>query len=792
MSEAHGRGRAWDPGGVEAHGGEAEGARGLDERRDVARLPVSELEHERGSLMEEGGKRREEDAQGVEAVAPAVERERGLELRDRLREVGRVSHGNVGRVRDHEIEEGPARERGEPVGRDGDHARTDAVAARVGGGEGEGRRRAIDRDDARAGALERQRHGEDAAPRAEVGESPGVRSGGARRFHDAFRLAARDQSARVDEEGPAQKFPFAEEVLQRLARGAARDELREGRPCRRLRGFAPAAVKPGAGACRGPGEQLFRLVRSVILAREAAPPLGEKRSPGRVRVGGGAHAGLVFKMERMSGPRILVLFGADRSSPNPGSRSDPVTSVHAAFGPAVDAMDAVAVYTLDRSGRIGYANRGARRVLDVDGRDVEGRSASELPAAGSETPEMVEGLNEVFETGRPRVARRIMLLADGTTRVESIVSMTPVVRYGKVVEAAVWRVDTRGPAGGDEHRARLLDSSPAGLLGVDASGRIEAVSRRLAEWVGRRADALEGLDVERTEVLPVALRGHIRAQALNRAPQGTPTAIVEDDVPLVTPEGVSCMFHVLVAPHPGGGADAVFLEGGSRRRLLAELDAARRALAEARETAMDVLQSTTRDLKARVQEIVAAARRAGDETSGPIQRARAEAELLASSDEFLARVGGAVPEDDGSGRRSIGGADGRPRVLLVEDNEENRELLAHMLRSRGAEVLTAANGREAVDAAAGFRFDFVLLDLQMPAMDGFQVLRRLRALPGGDRLPVVALTALTSDLVKERCEAEGMNDFVSKPVTLARIGELVAKWGRGGITTSSGTASRKR
>ena len=792
MSEAHGRGRAWDPGGVEAHGGEAEGARGLDERRDVARLPVSELEHERGSLMEEGGKRREEDAQGVEAVAPAVERERGLELRDRLREVGRVSHGNVGRVRDHEIEEGPARERGEPVGRDGDHARTDAVAARVGGGESEGRRRAIDRDDARAGALERQRHGEDAAPRAEVGESPGVRSGGARRFHDAFRLAARDQSARVDEEGPAQKFPFAEEVLQRLARGAARDELREGRPCRRLRGFAPAAVKPGAGACRGPGEQLFRLVRSVILAREAAPPLGEKRSPGRVRVGGGAHAGLVFKMERMSGSRILVLFGADRSSPNPGSRSDPVTSVRAAFGPAVDAMDAVAVYTLDRSGRIGYANRGARRVLDVDGRDVEGRSASELPAAGSETPEMVEGLNEVFETGRPRVARRIMLLADGTTRVESIVSMTPVVRYGKVVEAAVWRVDTRGPAGGDEHRARLLDSSPAGLLGVDASGRIEAVSRRLAEWVGRRADALEGLDVERTEVLPEALRGHIRAQAVNRAPQGTPTAIVEDDVALVTPEGVSRMFHVLVAPRPGGGADAVFLEGGSRRRLLAELDAARRALAEARETAMDVLQSTTRDLKARVQEIVAAARRAGDETSGPIQRARAEAELLASSDEFLARVGGAVPEDDGSGRRSIGGADGRPRVLLVEDNEENRELLAHMLRSRGAEVLTAANGREAVDAAAGFRFDFVLLDLQMPAMDGFQVLRRLRALPGGDRLPVVALTALTSDLVKERCEAEGMNDFVSKPVTLARIGELVAKWGRGGITTSSGTASRKR
>jgi len=75
-------------------------------------------------------------------------------------------------------------------------------------------------------------------------------------------------------------------------------------------------------------------------------------------------------------------------------------------------------------------------------------------------------------------------------------------------------------------------------------------------------------------------------------------------------------------------------------------------------------------------------------------------------------------------------------------------------------------------------------------MDGFQVLRRLLALPDGDRLPVVALTGLTSDLVKERCEAEGMNDFVSKPVTLARIGELVAKWGKAapGATSASGKA----
>ncbi len=475
---------------------------------------------------------------------------------------------------------------------------------------------------------------------------------------------------------------------------------------------------------------------------------------------------------------VLVLYAARRSPWAAGPRAEPV-SVRAAFGPAVDSMDAVAVYTLDRAGRIGYANRGARRAFGTETRDVEGHAVSEFPASGAESPEMIEGLNEVFETGRPRAARRLLLPAGGALHVESVVSMTPVVRYGKVVEAAVWRVDTRGPAGGDEHRGRLLDSSPAGLLGVDASGRIEAVSRRLAEWMGRRADALEGLDVDRSEVLPDSLRGLIRAHAVNRSPQGAPAASVEEDVALVTPDGVSRIFHVLIAPRPGGGADVVFLDGVSRRRLLAELGVARRALAEARETAVDVLKSTRRDLKSRVQEIVAAARRAADETSAPIQRARAEAELKATSDQLLARVDETGPRN---GRRRIGGTGGRPSVLLVEDNEENRELLAHMLRSRGAEVRTAGSGREALDAAAGFRFDFVLLDLQMPEMDGFQVLRRLRALPDGESLPVVALTALTSDLVKERCEAEGMNDLVSKPVKLARVGELVAKWGHAGRT----------
>jgi PAS domain S-box-containing protein len=350
--------------------------------------------------------------------------------------------------------------------------------------------------------------------------------------------------------------------------------------------------------------------------------------------------------------------------------------------------------------------------------------------------------------------------------------MTPVVRYGKVVEVAVFRADTRGGAPLERH-GRLLDSVPAGLLGVDAAGRIDAVNRRLADLLGRRADALEGLDVVRTEVLPESVRALLRAHAV-RAAASAALAPAEEECVLVTSDGASRPTYVLVCARPAGGADAVFIDGASRRRLRTELEAARQALRAAREAAAEAIATTTHDLREKIARIVEAARRSADETSGAVQRRTASAELKATTEQLLARVEADAAE---ALTPEVFGSGGRPTVLLVEDNEENRELLAHMLRSRGADVLAVGTGREAVEAVGRFGFQFVLLDLQMPEMDGFQVLRRVRALPAGASLPVVALTALTSDLVKERCEAEGMDDFVSKPVTLARVGELVTKWG---------------
>ena len=183
------------------------------------------------------------------------------------------------------------------------------MAARVCRGERESRRRAVDRENARLRALERERDGQDAAARAEVGEGAGAGRGGARRLHDALGLEAGNERARIDAERAAEEFPFAEEVLQRLAGGAARDERLEGRPARGVRRLRAAAQKPGAGARGGAGEKLLRLVRGVLLARKAAPPLDEQGAPGRFSLRGGAHAGLVFKIGKMSGSRILVFFG---------------------------------------------------------------------------------------------------------------------------------------------------------------------------------------------------------------------------------------------------------------------------------------------------------------------------------------------------------------------------------------------------------------------------------------------------------------------------------------------------
>jgi two-component system sensor histidine kinase/response regulator len=122
------------------------------------------------------------------------------------------------------------------------------------------------------------------------------------------------------------------------------------------------------------------------------------------------------------------------------------------------------------------------------------------------------------------------------------------------------------------------------------------------------------------------------------------------------------------------------------------------------------------------------------------------------------------------------------RVLLVEDNAINQQVATELMSGAGMDVTTAANGRIALETVqAGQRFDLVLMDLQMPEMDGFAATAALRADPALQALPIVAMTAHAMQPERARCLAAGMNDHLPKPIDPELLFYTVARWtGRSG------------
>jgi signal transduction histidine kinase len=116
---------------------------------------------------------------------------------------------------------------------------------------------------------------------------------------------------------------------------------------------------------------------------------------------------------------------------------------------------------------------------------------------------------------------------------------------------------------------------------------------------------------------------------------------------------------------------------------------------------------------------------------------------------------------------------GRLKVLVVEDTAANQMLIRHVLEKRGHEVHVAQNGREAVEGVRSRAFDLILMDVQMPEMDGFQATTAIRALPGLDRIPIVALTARAMPSDRERCMAAGMDGFLAKPLDIRQLLDVV-------------------
>ncbi|NOR52380.1 MAG: response regulator, partial [Gammaproteobacteria bacterium] len=116
------------------------------------------------------------------------------------------------------------------------------------------------------------------------------------------------------------------------------------------------------------------------------------------------------------------------------------------------------------------------------------------------------------------------------------------------------------------------------------------------------------------------------------------------------------------------------------------------------------------------------------------------------------------------------------RILLVEDNELNQELATQLLLNNGLQVTSAWNGKEALEILQGESFDGILMDIQMPVLDGYSATREIRKQPQFKDLPIIAVTANVMVGDREKAEAAGMNDYIGKPLNVNEMFCTMARW----------------
>lgn len=109
------------------------------------------------------------------------------------------------------------------------------------------------------------------------------------------------------------------------------------------------------------------------------------------------------------------------------------------------------------------------------------------------------------------------------------------------------------------------------------------------------------------------------------------------------------------------------------------------------------------------------------------------------------------------------------RILLVEDNEMNRDMLSRRLERKGYEVAVAVDGQEGLDKAKAQRSDLILMDMSLPVLDGWEATRQLKADPATARIPIIALTAHAMASDEQQARNAGCDDFDTKPIEFPRL-----------------------
>ncbi len=109
------------------------------------------------------------------------------------------------------------------------------------------------------------------------------------------------------------------------------------------------------------------------------------------------------------------------------------------------------------------------------------------------------------------------------------------------------------------------------------------------------------------------------------------------------------------------------------------------------------------------------------------------------------------------------------KILLVEDNEMNRDMLSRRLLKKGYEVVMAMDGEQAIELAGTEAPDLILMDISLPGLDGWEATRRLKAMPETQAIPIIALTAHAMAGDREKCLEAGCDDYDTKPVEFPRL-----------------------
>jgi CheY-like chemotaxis protein len=114
-----------------------------------------------------------------------------------------------------------------------------------------------------------------------------------------------------------------------------------------------------------------------------------------------------------------------------------------------------------------------------------------------------------------------------------------------------------------------------------------------------------------------------------------------------------------------------------------------------------------------------------------------------------------------------------PKILLVEDNELNRDMLSRRLERRGFTVVMAVDGGQGVQMALTEKPDLILMDMGLPVLDGWEATRQVRADPATSHVPIIALTAHAMSSDEQKAKEAGCDDFDTKPVELPRLLEKI-------------------